>query len=60
MLHGHTHILGLSIKEGISIINPGSISYPKENNPHSYGVVAGDTLYIKTLDGTIIKEIVLN
>lgn len=60
MLHGHTHILGLNKKDGISIINPGSISYPKENNPHSYGVVDGDVFYIKTLEGNIIQEIVLN
>ena len=60
MIHGHTHILGLNRKDGISIINPGSISYPKENNPHSYGVIEGDLFYIKTLEGDIINKIELN
>jgi len=59
MLHGHTHILGFSRKDDISIINPGSIAYPKQDNPHSYGLIDGDIFYIKTLEGTIIKEIIL-
>ena len=59
MLHGHTHILGFSRKDDISIINPGSIAYPKQDNPHSYGLIDGDVFYIKTLEGTIIKEITL-
>lgn len=59
MIHGHTHILGYSREDGIAIINPGSISYPKENNPHSYGVIEEDTFYIKTLEGNIIKSIEL-
>lgn len=60
IVHGHTHILTEEIVQGIHIINPGSISYPKENNPHSYGVLEGNTFYIKKLDGTVIKNISLD
>lgn len=60
IVHGHTHILTEGIVHGIHIINPGSISYPKDNNPHSYGVLEGNTFYIKKLDGTVIKNISLD
>lgn len=60
IVHGHTHILTEEIVQGIHIINPGSISYPKENNPHSYGILEENTFYIKKLDGTVIKNISLD
>lgn len=56
-IYGHTHILRAEKKDNIFFINPGSISLPKENNPHSYGVLDGNTFRIKDLDGNLIKEI---
>ncbi|MEL5899839.1 phosphodiesterase, partial [Clostridium sporogenes] len=36
---------------------PGSITFPKENTPHCYGVLENNTFKIKTLDGEVFKEI---
>lgn len=58
-IYGHTHILRAEKKDGLYFINPGSITFPKENNPHSYGVLEDDCFQIKVLDGSLIKEIYL-
>ncbi len=57
-VYGHTHIPVAEKKEDIYVINPGSISMPKENNPNTYGVLEGQAFQIKTLDGNVFKEIV--
>lgn len=51
LLHGHTHIPALEIRENYIYMNPGSVSIPKENSPHSYMVLENDTFLWKTLDG---------
>lgn len=56
-LYGHTHIPKAEKLNGITVINPGSISLPKENSPHSYGILENGIFYIKDLDGNIFKQI---
>ncbi|NLY44592.1 MAG: phosphodiesterase [Tissierella sp.] len=56
-IYGHTHILRAEKKENIYFLNPGSITLPKENNPHTYGILEDLSFKIKDLDGNIIKEI---
>lgn len=57
IIHGHTHILDEMLQDDVKIINPGSISYPKNDNPHSYGVLEGKVFTIKDIDGNVIKSI---
>jgi putative phosphoesterase len=53
---GHTH-LPLAEKRGaIYVLNPGSISLPKEGNPPSYGVFSGNLLQVKTFAGEVLRE----
>ncbi len=56
-IYGHTHIPKAEKLGNIFIINPGSITLPKENNPHTYGVLDGDIFTIKDLEGNVFKEI---
>lgn len=56
-MYGHTHILRAEKKEGIYFLNPGSITLPKENNPHTYAMLKDNCFKIKDLDGNIIQEI---
>ena len=51
LLHGHTHIPGVWEKDGIYILNPGSLSLPKENSPHSYLIWEGENFCWKTIEG---------
>lgn len=57
LIHGHTHIPVAKKVNNKYILNPGSISLPKENNPNSYGVMEDNTFLIKDFDGNIIKSI---
>lgn len=56
LISGHTHLPVAEEKKGIYILNPGSISLPKEENPNSYGIFEKGFFRIKTLDGKVIKE----
>ncbi|MBG9797755.1 phosphodiesterase [Brevibacillus laterosporus] len=62
LIHGHTHIPMAKKKGDLFILNPGSIAIPKENHPHTYGVIEDDQFLIKKLDGEVYIEssLVLN
>ena len=55
-MHGHTHVLQVKKVNGITILNPGSVSIPKEGNPPTYAVLEDDVFTIKTFEDEIIKE----
>ncbi|MDT3427209.1 putative phosphoesterase [Paenibacillus forsythiae] len=56
-IQGHTHVPVADIKEGVYVLNPGSISLPKENNPNSYGILAGGEFTVKSFGGETLKSI---
>lgn len=58
-LSGHTHVLSAEEKNGITCVNPGSVSLPKNGNPKTYAVYDGDSVTIKTLNGETVKKITL-
>ena len=51
LIHGHTHVLCVQQKDGMTYINPGSAALPKEGNPKSYMVYEDGVFTIKSLDG---------
>ncbi|MCT4543458.1 MAG: phosphodiesterase [Vallitalea sp.] len=57
LIHGHTHLPVAKKTNNKYILNPGSISLPKENNPNSYGIIEDDTFIIKDFEENIIKTI---
>ena len=50
MLFGHTHIPEAITKNGITVINPGSVSIPKADSPHSYIIFENGTFVWKDLE----------
>ena len=50
LLCGHTHIPACTKHENFTYLNPGSISLPKENSPHSYMTLCENTFIWKKLD----------
>ncbi|MGL4372381.1 MAG: phosphodiesterase, partial [Turicibacter sp.] len=58
-IFGHIHLPVLKQLEGIYIINPGSASLPKEDNPNTYGILDDHQFKIKTFDGEVFKEMTL-
>lgn len=59
LLHGHTHVPVCEEFKTHIYMNPGSVSIPKENSPHSYMTFDGERFEWKTLEGEIYKEYVL-
>jgi putative phosphoesterase len=57
LIHGHTHLPVAHKHNEIYVLNPGSVSLPKENYPNSYAVLQDDLFQIKNLQGIVIKEI---
>ncbi|HEX3025869.1 MAG TPA: phosphodiesterase [Clostridia bacterium] len=55
--YGHTHVLRAEKKDGVTIINPGSITLPKENLPHTFGLLENDVFEIRDLNGGVVKKI---
>lgn len=51
LLFGHIHVPKCYEENGILILNPGSVSIPKENSHHSYMILDGNKLSWKNLDG---------
>ena len=58
LLHGHTHIPAWEqFGRDNLYLNPGSVSLPKENSPHSYLTLEGGKFLWKELDGTVYHEL---
>ena len=55
----HTHVLRADKKEGYTILNPGSVSIPKEGNPPTYAIYEDGRFTIKDFEEQVIKEIAL-
>ena len=55
LLHGHTHVPAWSeFGQGNLYLNPGSVSIPKENSPHSYMTLEGNTMQWKELESSAV------
>ncbi len=60
LLHGHTHIPAWEpFGEGNLCLNPGSVSIPKENSPHSYMTLDGTAAVWHSLDGAAYHTLAL-
>ena len=57
LIHGHTHVLRAEKREGYILLNPGSVSIPKEGNPPTYAILEAGRFQIKDFEGNIVKEI---
>lgn len=55
LLHGHTHIPQCAEHNGVLILNPGSVSIPKEGSAHGYMTLDGSILTWKDLDGNVYR-----
>lgn len=51
LINGHTHIFRAEFVNGVHCLNDGSVSLPKENNPHSYMVYQNGEFTIKDFEG---------
>ena len=55
LLHGHTHVPAWTeFGQGNLYLNPGSVSIPKVNSPHSYMTLEGNTMQWKELESSAV------
>ena len=55
LLHGHTHVPAWTeFGQGNLYLIPGSVSIPKENSPHSYMTLEGNTMQWKELESSAV------
>ena len=55
LLHGHTHVPAWTeFGQGNLYLNPGSVSIPKEDSPHSYMTLEGNTMHWKELESSAV------
>jgi putative phosphoesterase len=50
LMHGHTHISGIRDLGDITLVNPGSVSIPKENTNHSYMILEHGKFVLHNLE----------
>ena len=60
LLHGHTHVPACEQHSGITYINPGSVSIPKENSHHGYIIFENRRFIWKDFDSEIHMQFMLS
>ena len=53
LLHGHTHIPRRTLRDGVYVLNPGSVSIPKAGSWHGYMTLENGVFTWKTLSGDV-------
>ncbi len=56
VLHGHTHIFGVYEKDGITFVNPGSISIPRNGLPKTYALINEEGIKILDKNDNILLK----
>ena len=59
LAYGHTHIPVAEQSNGQFIYNPGSITFPKEGYPASYGLLEGNTFSVLSFSDKLLKQVSL-
>ena len=59
LIHGHTHVLKAEKMDDYYLLNPGSVSIPKEGNIPTYGIWEEGNFKVKGFQEEIIKEITI-
>lgn len=56
LCYGHFHTGFIKEKDGVMILNPGSISLPKGDSTNSYAIIEDTRVMLKDIEGNIIDE----
>ena len=60
LIHGHTHVLTVTpFGNGLTYLNPGSVSLPKENHPKSYMIYEDGVFTIRDFEGNALATHIL-
>ncbi|MBQ8298681.1 MAG: phosphodiesterase [Clostridia bacterium] len=59
-IQGHTHVPILQVIDGRIFSNPGSVSRPRGVDLRCYILIDEEKIYLKTLDGKVVKKLELS
>lgn len=59
LLHGHTHVPVLENRGDYFLVNPGSVSLPKQETSKSYVVYEDGVFFLKDLNGNLLNTLKL-
>ncbi|MEF1311011.1 phosphodiesterase [Vibrio mytili] len=59
IVHGHTHIPVAERQDDAIVFNPGSMTFPRNDLPRSYGVMEGDALSVRTPEGEVLAQVTI-
>jgi putative phosphoesterase len=59
LLFGHTHLFLAKESDGVFLVNPGSVSLPKQDRPHTYMVYKNGVCFIKDFFGKVWEALSL-
>lgn len=60
LIHGHTHIPLAENRKDYILLNPGSVSIPKEGNIPTYAILENGLFTIKGFGGEMVRQLKLN
>lgn len=60
VVYGHFHTGFIKEEYGITFVNPGSISLPKNGTKNSYVIIDDKCIILKDTEGNIIEEKIIN
>ncbi|MFA7020905.1 MAG: metallophosphoesterase family protein, partial [Bacilli bacterium] len=55
VLYGHTHRPQMAWADGVLVLNPGSLSFPKEGYPHTYILMDEKEVQLRDLAGRTLE-----
>lgn len=56
LLHGHTHVQAWEQAHGVTYVNPGSVSIPKQDSVRGYLILTDEAFEFKALDGRCLRR----
>lgn len=56
VLSGHTHVSKFEVINGVTFINPGSITIPKEKTKKSFGALVSNRFVLLDINGKILES----
>ncbi|MFA5421520.1 MAG: phosphodiesterase [Bacilli bacterium] len=54
LMYGHTHRPQMEVVDGIMVLNPGSLTFPKGDNPHTFMILDENEVQLIDLSGRIL------
>ncbi len=56
-VHGHTHIARAEYRDGLYLLNPGSVTFPRNNGKPSFAILDGHCFTVLSFSGQVLATV---